>query len=109
MRFGILVSRFRILLGTMGQRLKLSGTLLLHVWWCTTRTAQTAQQAKDTPRQSRQGTHPTNDVAALQNEQVVFVPDDNYGNPSRKAKHQRELPKDYFNDMEALAGQEDRI
>ena len=29
-----------------------------------------------------------NDVVALQNEQVVYVPDDNDRNPSREAKHQ---------------------
>ena len=33
---------------------------------------------------------PANDVQALQNEQVVYVPYDNYRNPSREAKHQRE-------------------
>ena len=31
---------------------------------------------------------PANDVVALQNEQVVYVPHDNYRNPSREAKHQ---------------------
>ena len=36
-----------------------------------------------------------NDVAALQNEQVVHMPENNYGNPSREAKHQR----DHFNHM----------
>ena len=54
-------------------------------------------------------TSPANDVAALQNEQVVYVPDDNYRNPSREAKYQWDLLKDYFNHMGALAGQEDRI
>ena len=39
----------------------------------------------------------------------VYVPNDNYRNPSREAKYQRDLLKDYFNHMEALAGQEDRI
>ena len=34
---------------------------------------------------------PANDVAALQNEQGLYVPNDNYRNPSREAKHQREL------------------
>ena len=52
---------------------------------------------------------PGNDVAAQQNKQVVYVPNENYRNPSRKAKQQQELLKDYFNDMGALAGQEDRI
>ena len=44
------------------------------------------------------------DIAALQNEQVVCVPEDNYRNPLREAKHQRDLLKDYFNDLGALAG-----
>ena len=33
-------------------------------------------------------TTPANDVAVLQIEQVVYVPNENYRNPSRKAKHQ---------------------
>ena len=40
---------------------------------------------------------PANDVAALQNEQVVYVPDDNCRNPLREDKHQRDLLKDSFN------------
>ena len=47
---------------------------------------------------------PANDVVALQNEQVVYVPNDNYRNPSREAKHQLDLLKDYFNHVGALAG-----
>ena len=39
---------------------------------------------------------PGNDVAAQQNEQVVYVPNENYRNPSRGTKHQQELLKDYF-------------
>ena len=35
---------------------------------------------------------PAYDIAALQNEPVVYVPDDNYRNLSRDAKHQRDLP-----------------
>ena len=38
---------------------------------------------------------PTTDVAALQNEHVLYVPNENYRNPSREAKHQQELLKDY--------------
>ena len=52
---------------------------------------------------------PTNDVVAQQNEQVVYVPYENYRNPSMEAKHQQELLKDYFNHVEVLAGQENRI
>ena len=44
---------------------------------------------------------PANDVVALQNEQVVYVPNENYRNPLREAKHQREL----LNHVGALAGQ----
>ena len=35
------------------------------------------------------------------------MPDDNYRNLSREAKHQRELLTVYFNHLGALAGQED--
>ena len=31
---------------------------------------------------------PANDGVDLQNEQVVYVPNENYRNPSREAKHQ---------------------
>ena len=31
---------------------------------------------------------PAGDVVALQNQQVVYVPDDNYRNPLRDVKHQ---------------------
>ena len=41
--------------------------------------------------------NPENDAATLQNEQVVYVPNEKYRNPSRQAKHQRQLLKDYFN------------
>ena len=34
---------------------------------------------------------PADDIPALHNEQVVYMPDDNHRNPSREAKHQREL------------------
>ena len=51
---------------------------------------------------------PSDDIAAPQNEQVVYVPNDNYINPSREAKHQLDLLKDYFNHLGALPGQEDR-
>ena len=49
---------------------------------------------------------PENDVATQQN---VYVPNVTCRNPSREAKHQQELLKDYFNHVRALTGQEDRI
>ena len=67
-----------------------------------------AQHAESTPRRPRQGTHQADDTAALQNEQVLYMPE-NYRNPSREAKHQQDLLKDYFNHIGALAGQEKRI
>ena len=100
--FVIVVSRFRVLLGTMEQRPKVVRDIIftcvvLHNWLRT--------------RQGRADRAPTlaNDVAALQNKQVVYVPNDNYRNPSREAKHQQHLLKYYFNHWGALAGQEDRI
>ena len=40
---------------------------------------------------------PVNDVGALQNGQVVYIPDDNYRNPLREIKHLSDLLKDSFN------------
>ena len=73
----------------------LSETLFLHV--------------SNVLRTHQSGADRASDVAALQNEQVVYVPDDNYGNPLREAKHQPDLLKDYFNHVGALFGQEGRI
>ena len=49
------------------------------------------------------------DVTAQQNEQAMYVPNENYRNPSREAKHQQEPQKDYFNHVRSLSGQKDRI
>ena len=38
----------------------------------------------------------TDDIATLQNEQVLYVPDDNYRNPLREDRHQQEIVKGYF-------------
>ena len=37
------------------------------------------------------------------------MPNENYRNPSREAKDQQELLKDYFNHVGALAGQKYRM
>ena len=50
------------------------------------------------------GAATANDIAALQNEQAVYVPDDHYRNLLREAKHLQELLKDYFSHIGALAG-----
>ena len=52
---------------------------------------------------------PADDTAAIANEVTVYVPDENHRNPLREAKRQRDLLKDYFSHVGALAGQEDRI
>ena len=63
----------------------------------------TATVEEGTPRQSNQDTHPPDEVAAILNEPVVYMADKNDRNPSRKAKQQQDLLKDYFNHF-ALAG-----
>ena len=39
---------------------------------------------------------PADDITTLQNEKVVYVPDENYKNSLRDAKHQLDLLKDCF-------------
>ena len=52
---------------------------------------------------------PGDDIAAIANEPVVFVPDEIRRNASREAKHQQNLLKDYFNHLGALARQDKTI
>ena len=93
--FGILASRFRVLLGTIEQRPKVvKGIVLTCV----------AQQAEDTPRQSSRSPTPADDIAAIANEPAVYMPDKNHRNPPREAKHLRDLLKDYFNHVGIFAG-----
>ena len=100
--FGILVSRFRVLLGTMEQRPKVVRYIVLTCVVLHNMLRMHQGGAESAP-------NPANDIAALENEQVVYVPDDNYRNPSMETKHQPELLKDSFNHLGALAGQEDRF
>ena len=80
--FGILLSRSRVLLCTIKQRLKGCRDI---VFTCVVlqNMLRTHQGKAD------RATTPANDVAALQNEEVVYVPNDNYRIPSREAKHQQ--------------------
>ena len=100
--FGILVRRFRVLLGTMEKRPKVVRDIVLTyvVLYNMLRTHQ--GRADRVPTQA-------NYVVALQNEQVANVPDNNHWKSLREAKHQEDLLKDSFNRLGALAGQEDRI
>ena len=94
--FGILVSRLGYYWAPWSKGRRLSDIVLAYV--VLHNMLRTYQDTAD------RAPTPANDVAALRNEQVVYVPDDNYWNPSRKARHQRDLMKDYFNHLGALAG-----
>ena len=71
--FGILVSRFRVLLGTMEQRPRVVKDIVLIcvVLHNMLRTHQGGADRAPTP---------SDDVAVQQNEQAVYVPNDNYRN-----------------------------
>ena len=82
--FGILVSRFSVLLGTIEQRPKAVRDIVLTCVVLHNMLRTNQGEADKAPI-------PANDIAALQNEQVVDMPYDNYRNPSKEAKYQREL------------------
>ena len=81
MSFGILVSRFRELLGTMERRSKVVRHIVLTC-------VVLHNMLKTHQGRAVKEATPANDIAVLQNEQVVYVRDDNYRNPSKEAKHQ---------------------
>ena len=85
--FGILVSRFRVLLG---KRAKVVRDI---VFMCVV-----LHNMLKTPQGgANRAPTPANDVSAQQNEQAVYVINENCRNPLREAKHQQEVLKDYFN------------
>ena len=79
--FGILASRFRVLLGTMEQRPKVVGDIVLTCVVLHTMLRTYQGGADRAPTQA-------DDIAAIQNEQLVYMPEENYRYPSREAKHQ---------------------
>ena len=85
--FGILVSRFKVLLTTMEQRPKVVRDVVVTciVLHNMLRSHQKAAERPPTP---------SNDIQVPKND---------------KAKRQRDLLKDYFNHLGGLDGQEDRI
>ena len=99
--FGIFVSCFRVLLGTMEQW----PSIVTDMFTCVVLHNMLRTHLGKEDREPTSG----NDAAAQQNERAVYVPNENYRNPSREAKQQRELIKDYFNHVGALSGQKDRI
>ena len=52
---------------------------------------------------------PADNIQPPQVDQAEERHHENLRNPSREAKYQRDLLKDYFNHVGALAGQEDRV
>ena len=95
--FGIIISRFRVLLGTIEQKQKVVKDIVL--------TCVVLYNMRRTQGGEDRSPIQENDVAALINEQVVYVPDDNSGNFLKEAKHQPHVLKDYFNHLGTLAGQ----
>ena len=91
--FGILAKRFRVPLTTMEQRQKVVRDIVLT---CVVlhNMLRSHQGAADHPLQLTTGKQRHHE---------------NLRNPSREAKHQQDLLKDYFNHLGALAGQADRV
>ena len=100
--FGILVKRFRVLLTTMEQRPKVVRDIVLT---CVVlhNMLKSHQGGADRPPT------PADDIQPPQGDQGEQRHHENFRNPSREAKHQRDLLKEYFNHVGALAGQEDRV
>ena len=100
--FGIVVKRFKALLTTMEQRPKVVRDIVL-----------TCVVLHNMPRSHQGGAGipptPADDIVAPQADQGEQGHHENFRNPLREAKYQRDLLKDYFNHVGALAGQEDRV
>ena len=52
---------------------------------------------------------PADDIQPPQGDQGEQGHQENFRKPSREAKHKRDLLKDYFNHVGALAGKEERV
>ena len=95
--FGIIVKRFRVLLTTIEQRPKVVRDIvltcvLLHSM------LRSHQRGSDRPPT------PADNIVAPQADQGEQGQHENFRHPAREAKHQRDLLKDYFNHVVALAG-----
>ena len=78
--FGILESLFRVLLGTIEQRPRVVRDI---VFACVVLHNMLRTHQGGAIRAPTQA----NNVAAQQNKQAVYAPNENYRNPSREAKH----------------------
>ena len=99
---GILLSRLRVLLDKMEQRPNVVRNI---VFTC----VMLYNMLRTHQGRTDRAPSPANDIAALQNENFVYVPDDNYRNRSREARYQQDLLKDNFNHLGASVGQKDSI
>ena len=99
--FGILVSRFRVLLTTMEQKPEVVRDIVLTcvVLHNILRTHQGA---------GAQLSNPQDDLPEV-DLQLAGGPDENVRNPSRVAKQQRDYLKNYFNTDGAVWWQDERI
>ena len=79
--FGILVSCFMALLGTMEQRPRVVRDI---VFMC----VMLHNMLRAHQGRADRAPIPGNDVVAQQNEQAVYVPNENYRNYLKEAKHQ---------------------
>ena len=100
--FGILVKRFRVLLTTMELRPKVVRDIVL------TYSVLCNMLRSHRGRADRPPT-PADEIQPPQAGQGEQTHNENFRNPSREVKHQRDLLKDYFNHLGVLAGREDRV
>ena len=97
-----LVGSFRALLTTMEQRPKVVRDIVLT---CVVlhNMLRRHQGGADRPPT------PADDIQPPQADQSEQGQNENFRNPSRDTKHRRDLLKDYYNNLGALAGQDYRI
>ena len=97
--FGILVGRFRVPLTTMEQSPEIVRDIVIICVVLHNMLQSNQGRADRLPT-------PADDIQSPQADQADHGQKDNFINPSREAKHQRYLLKDYFNNLRALAGQD---